>query len=154
MLFAGKKADRRGATAVELALVLVPFFLFVFGTMEFGRLILTQHSLTCAARVGARLAALNTDVNGDDVNHLTSADIEDAIRPLLENQGIQNLTVDIYHIEAPDTDWAANATLQHRIAVDVEADYRPLTPVFSLVHGGNIGTIPVSAQSVAHSEGH
>ena len=154
MGFPTKRTDRRGAAAVEFALVAIPLCLFVFGILEFGRLILVQHSLTAATREGARLAALNTDVNDDDDNHLTTAEIETAIQSMLVGQGINGINVDIYHVEDPETDWATNATLQHRIAIDVQGNYTPMTPVFSFLNNGTMGSIPVSAQSIAHSEGH
>ena len=153
MRLAKRKNDRTGAAAVEFAFVAIPFFLVVFGVLEFGRLVLVQHLLTNAANHAARMAALNTDVNDNDENHLTAADIEAVISPLLSGVGIRDHEVHIYHVEDPNTDWATDATLQHRIAVDVEGNYQPMTPVFSLL-GGTGGLIPVSARSYACSEGH
>ncbi len=49
---------RRGAAAVEFALVAPIFFALILGTVEVGRLIMVQHILTNASREGARLAVL------------------------------------------------------------------------------------------------
>ena len=47
---------RRGVAAVEFALVAPLFFMFVFGIIEFGRMVMVQQIMTNAAREGARIA--------------------------------------------------------------------------------------------------
>jgi Flp pilus assembly protein TadG len=55
----GRRTARdRGAAAVEFALVLPLLLLIVFGTIDFGRALNAQITLTQAAREGARLASL------------------------------------------------------------------------------------------------
>lgn len=54
----GARANDRGATAVEFALLLPILLLMVFGIIDFGRALNAQITLTQAARTGARLAAL------------------------------------------------------------------------------------------------
>lgn len=49
---------RRGATAIEFALILPCFLLLIFGTVEAGRLMWTQMSLQYAVDKAARCAAL------------------------------------------------------------------------------------------------
>lgn len=46
--------DRRGASAVEFALVAGPLALLLFGTMEFGRLMWLRQALEETATAGAR----------------------------------------------------------------------------------------------------
>lgn len=58
-----RTGDRRGATVVEMALVAPIFFLLVFAIVEFGRAVMIKHSLTEAARAGARTAALASTIN-------------------------------------------------------------------------------------------
>ena len=53
------RRNRRAAAAVEFALVAPLFFLFVFGMLEFGRMVMVQQVLTNATREGARLAVLD-----------------------------------------------------------------------------------------------
>jgi Flp pilus assembly protein TadG len=48
----------RGATAVEFALLFPLLMLIVFGTIDFGRALNAQITLTQAAREGARIDAL------------------------------------------------------------------------------------------------
>jgi Flp pilus assembly protein TadG len=53
-----RQARDRGATAVEFALIFPLLMLIVFGTIDFGRALNAQITLTQAAREGARLDAL------------------------------------------------------------------------------------------------
>ena len=53
------RASDRGSVAVEFALLLPMLLLIVFGIIDFGRALNAQITLTQAARVGARLAAVN-----------------------------------------------------------------------------------------------
>jgi Flp pilus assembly protein TadG len=50
--------DRRGATAVEFAMVAGPLLLLLFGTVEFGRLMWLRQALEETATVGARCMAI------------------------------------------------------------------------------------------------
>lgn len=50
---------RRGAAAVEFAIVAPVFFLFVFGIIEYGRMVMVQQVITNASREGARRAVLD-----------------------------------------------------------------------------------------------
>ena len=65
MLVRKLRKDRRwGASAVETALVLIPLTMFLFGVLEFGRLLMNWSILNEAAREGCRYAlANNTDTN-------------------------------------------------------------------------------------------
>jgi Flp pilus assembly protein TadG len=51
--------DQRGAAAIEFALVLLPFFLLVFGAVDFGWAINKDVLINNAAREGAREGSLN-----------------------------------------------------------------------------------------------
>ncbi len=53
-----QKNGRRGAAAVEFALVAPLFIMLTFGMIEAGRMILVQQLLTNATREGARRAVL------------------------------------------------------------------------------------------------
>lgn len=70
---------RRGAAAVEFALVAPLFFLLVFGMLEFGRMVMVQQILTNASREGARKAVLDgstaTDVNNTVIGYMNDANI-------------------------------------------------------------------------------
>jgi Flp pilus assembly protein TadG len=49
---------QRGATAVEFALVLVLFFTFLLGIVDFARMLYTWNAATEATRAGARYAVV------------------------------------------------------------------------------------------------
>src|SRR5437868_15213382 len=51
---------RWGATAVETAAVVTVFLLFLFGILEYCRLVYVQQVVINAAREGARYAIVNT----------------------------------------------------------------------------------------------
>jgi Flp pilus assembly protein TadG len=57
----GKGSDR-GATAVEMALLMPVLLLVLFATVDFGRMYNAQLTLTEAARDGARAAVLGANV--------------------------------------------------------------------------------------------
>ncbi len=54
-----QRAARRGASAVEFAIVAPIFFMVVLGIIEFGRMAMVQQMLTNAAREGCRIAVLD-----------------------------------------------------------------------------------------------
>lgn len=61
-------ADGGGASAVEFALVALPFFLMVFGIIEVGRALWTRQALSEVAMNGARCAGVvhpACSVNGE-----------------------------------------------------------------------------------------
>ena len=53
-----RRRDRKGASAVEFAVMAPIFALFVFGIIEFGRTMMVQQVLVNSSRVGARLASM------------------------------------------------------------------------------------------------
>lgn len=58
-------SDRRGAAAVEMAIVLPVFFMVVLGIVEFGRAMMVGQLVTNAARYGARISAFDGSTNTD-----------------------------------------------------------------------------------------
>jgi Flp pilus assembly protein TadG len=66
-------AKRRGANAVEFALVGSLMFVFVLGLVEIGRALMVQHLLVNAARQGCRLGILPGKSNADITTTATNA---------------------------------------------------------------------------------
>lgn len=57
--------SRRGAAAVEMAIVLPVFFMVVMGIVEFGRAMMVGQLVTNGARYGARISAFDGSTNAD-----------------------------------------------------------------------------------------
>ncbi|MET0259391.1 MAG: TadE/TadG family type IV pilus assembly protein [Methylobacterium sp.] len=53
--------DQRGATAVEFAMVVWPFVLLLFGTIEVGRVVWTQTALDKTATTAARCIGIRNE---------------------------------------------------------------------------------------------
>lgn len=68
-----RRRDERGAAAVEFAFILIPLLLLVFGIFEFGRVYMTQLTLTNAARDAVRMYAISDDVTRNANTYLTLA---------------------------------------------------------------------------------
>lgn len=78
--------DDRGATALEFALVLPVLLVLLFGTMEVGRLLQVQATLSAAAREGARVMAVQDDAGAARDAVLGSAT---SLSPVLRADAVQ-----------------------------------------------------------------
>lgn len=65
-----------GQALVEFALVGLIFFMLLFGTIEFGRLVWTNHELENGTREALRYAVVHGATSGDPA---TDADLEDEL---------------------------------------------------------------------------
>src|SRR5689334_22095301 len=77
---------RRGAAAIEFAVVAPVLFLFIFGIIELGRGLMLMHLMTNAARAGCRVGAIPGKSN---------ADVTAAVTNSLNGQGISTESVTI-----------------------------------------------------------
>jgi len=81
------RKHRRGAAAVEFAIVAPVFFLMILGMIEIGRAVMVQQIITNASREGARLAVLPGS---------TRADVITRVEDILSSSTIPNAQVDIF----------------------------------------------------------
>ncbi len=81
-----RAAGRRGAAAVEFAVVLPVFITLVFGMIEYGRMVMVQQVITNAAREGCRKAIMDG---------ATSQEVQDVVNNYLESAGITSATITI-----------------------------------------------------------
>ena len=65
MIIARFRRDRRGASALEFALIAPAFFIFVFAIIECGLMLWTQIGMQHGAEMAARCASVNTAMCGD-----------------------------------------------------------------------------------------
>jgi Flp pilus assembly protein TadG len=87
-----KKSQNRGVVTVESAVVLLGFFVLVFGMMEASRFLSVHQTLADAAREGARLAV--TPLTQTSTLPTDTA-IENRVRIFLDSNGLQAATVTI-----------------------------------------------------------
>lgn len=80
------RKKRRGAAAVEFAIVAPVFFALVFGMIEYGRMVMVQQVLTNASREGARQAVLDG---------ATTAEVTTVVSDYLTNSSVTGATVTI-----------------------------------------------------------
>jgi Flp pilus assembly protein TadG len=105
----------RGAAAVELALVLPLLLFIVFATIDFGRMIEAQVTLTHAAREGVRVWALgNGKSSGPTAGDVQTA-VDESANPLT---GV--------------TASAASCTTSQETTVSVSYTFHFVTPVGAL----------------------
>jgi Flp pilus assembly protein TadG len=82
-----KAVNRSGAALVEFSLVLPLLLLLLIGSIEIGGAILTRHTLSEAARAGARVYALK--------KKKTEADVYLAVAKVMEPAGLENYTLSL-----------------------------------------------------------
>lgn len=125
---------RRGASAVEFALVAPIFFLVVLGIIEFGRLAMVQQIITNAAREGARIGVLDKS---------TTAKVRSKVDDYLNSAKIKGASVQV----SPDP--PSSAGYGESISVQVSIDFGDVSllpaPFF-------IGNQTLSAESVMRRE--
>jgi Flp pilus assembly protein TadG len=87
-----RRAPERGVTIVEAAVILLLFFMVLFGVMEAGMFLKTRQALTNAAREGARLAV--APYSGTDTLP-TTAEITTRVDQFLSSAGVTGATVTV-----------------------------------------------------------
>jgi hypothetical protein len=95
-----RRSTRFGTTAVETALVLPVFLLFVFGMVELGRAVFVQHVLNSACRKAARLGSTSGN---------TTATVKAKTLEIL-GSAIKTTAVQVYVKDASSFDTASPST--------------------------------------------
>lgn len=89
-----KSCQRCGAAAVEFALVAPVFMIFLFGTIEMGRLALARNVLANASREAARYAV---------VEGATTDDVEEVANQFAEAGSVNGVTTTVTWTDATVT---------------------------------------------------
>jgi Flp pilus assembly protein TadG len=107
-----------GSAILEFGLVIVMFFMFVFGVMDFGRALYTYHFVSNAACEATRYAMVRGSSSTEPV---TAADIENYVKSIAP-EGIDrdNLTV--------SASWSPNDSPGSTVRVQVGDNFRFMTP--------------------------
>jgi hypothetical protein len=97
---------RRGAVAVEFAVVAPILVAVLFGLIELGRAFEMQNMLEVAAREGARFASMDRDGLVDPGDSATDKLISD-VKTFLESNGIEgdDVVVEVKDHENPENDF-------------------------------------------------
>jgi len=95
-----RREQRRGALAVEAAVILPVLLVMMLGIWEVGRLIQVQQILVNSAREGARLAAGGYTNNGTPV---TSAMVQQAVRDYMTSAGLPTVATTAAQITLTST---------------------------------------------------
>jgi Flp pilus assembly protein TadG len=142
--FKQTRVRQRGATVVEMSMVLIVVVMVLFGLLDFANLIMLRQLVDNAAREGARLATVSTAT-------LDTSSIQSTVTNYLGGQQLQNVNIQVYMAD-PQTgantgDWTA-AALGDTIAVQVTGSYIPLAPILSQL----APSVPISATAMMQSE--
>lgn len=128
----GKNANRkrRGAAAVEFAIIAPIFVTIALGVSEASRLFEVQNQLAVAAREGARLAAMNRTgllEDGETTNEKIASDIEN----YLTASGLPGEDAEVFIVDPNDHtttfDLDASANDLELFEVRVELPYSSIT---------------------------
>lgn len=128
------RARRRGASAVEFAIVAPVFFLVVLGIIEFGRMVMAQQVITNAAREGARIAVLDS---------ATTARVQTRVGDYLAAAGLSGATVSVS--PNPPTTAGFGEPVSVRIDIPFAAISALSTPFMAKAH-------TLSAESIMRRE--
>ena len=103
-----KSNARRGASAIEFAMIAPLMILFTFGLIELGRFMLVKQTATHATREGARIAVRPTS---------DSNDVLERVNEELALLAIENATVEIEPSSIEDALPGSQVTV--RVRVDI-----------------------------------
>jgi hypothetical protein len=129
-----KRSKRRGAVAVEFAIVAPILVAMLFGLIELGRAFEMQNMLEVAAREGARFASMDRDgllAPGESAN----AKMVEDVKTMLASNGIpaDDISVEIKDFENPNEDFDLDDPLNDlklfEVRVEVDWSAVSLTPV-------------------------
>jgi Flp pilus assembly protein TadG len=143
---------RRGATAVETAAVISVALLFLFGIIEYARMVYFFHVADNAAREGARYALVHT---GDGT---TTAQVQAVVTAAMSGQQASlksgTFAVNVFNADPTSgaqltgTNWV-DSPFTGAIVVQVTGTYSFLLPSFLRFAGP---TLPVNVQAMMTSE--
>ena len=115
---------RRGAAAVEFALVLLPLMTIVMGILESGRLTSAETIVVNSAREGARLAVLSGSTIGTSTS-TGSTEVNYCVRQYLDAALLPSsaATISVSDLDAPSVTDLTQANAGDRIEVTVSIPF-------------------------------
>jgi Flp pilus assembly protein TadG len=149
---ASTRPRRRGAAAVEAALVLPVVITFLFGILEYGRYVMMLQILTNAAREGARYAVEHTNpiTLGGVTYGNADSDVTAAVNKAMAGQQLSGQSIQFYTSDSVGNNLGAWASTQggQSICVRISGNYPVILGKMLFLPT----SIPVIAQAVMRSE--
>jgi Flp pilus assembly protein TadG len=134
------RRKRRGAAAVEFALVAPLFFMLIVGMLEFGRAVMVQQIITNASREGDRAAVLDGS---------TGSGVTSSVNTYLSNAGITGATVSVNPSEPGTAAYGAPVTVTVSLPFS-QVSWVPLPAIpFTSI---NLKTTTLAASTVMRRE--
>jgi Flp pilus assembly protein TadG len=143
-----RRRRRRGAVALEAALVLPFLVLIIFGIIESGQVMTSEEVIASAAREGARLASLGGSTIGSSSSN-GSTEVNYRVRSYLDNAAVPsaNATITVTDLDQSITD-LPQASIGDRIKVSVSVPFTKIAwspPMF-------FGSATLSNSSIMRKE--
>ncbi len=115
-----QRRGRRGTTAVETAMVLIPLTMFTFGIFEYGRFLMSWNMLNNAAREACRYALAN------NTSSTINADVTALVTHFMGGQdaNFSNFTVTISGTHQGTATAVNNLVAGDQITVTVSGKYK------------------------------
>jgi Flp pilus assembly protein TadG len=102
------KKDDQGVSVLEFGLVVLVFYAFVFGVMDFGRALYSYHFVSHAAREATRYAIVHGAQSSDPA---TANDIAQYVKNITPN-GIDPNAITVSATWSPDNTPGSNVRIQ------------------------------------------
>jgi Flp pilus assembly protein TadG len=126
MLITKNTTQRRGATTVELAVVIVIFSMIMFGILEYCLIVYSQNIVENAAREGARYAVVN--VTDTTMVADTQAYVKSLMMGLDTKEAPYSCDVYLADVNGNNIGDGTTAQFGQYVCVDVSVQYVPVTP--------------------------
>ncbi len=139
---------RSGATLVEFAAVVGIFFLFIFGIVEYCRLMFVREIMLHAAREGARYAVVHTTDATVVADTKTLVKTKMAGVDTMLESGTYQCQVYLANTAGTNIGNATDATFGEGIGVQVDGTFNPVLPSFIFLNS----KLKLSFKSVMGSE--
>lgn len=132
-----RRTPRRGAAAVEFAMVAIVLMMLLFGIIEYARFLFVDHMMANACREATRFAVVSSA--STTLNPVTTTQIQNYADNYLAGQGPLALvgytpttSVSVFRLD-PTTgtklsDWS-NASAGQAMGVSISGTYKPITPL-------------------------
>jgi Flp pilus assembly protein TadG len=148
-----RTAVRRGATLVEVALVVGALIMMLLGIMEYGRFIMVKQVVDNATREGAHLTLSADGSDSTNYSYQTTSTIQAAVTNAMGGVDalLPDLTIAVYLADSSGNNIGSWTTAQdgQNIAVEVTGTYAPILPTFGFLPS----TVTIHSKSVMRSEG-